>query len=314
MRSNKSYEEDISESPFLHDKSKKTYLATMHSILTATNQPNIHQLLYNPDTYGPILESTTQSEETLRTRLVTILAFLKYTELKWKSPDIFHKWYGYFLKARKKINKRIIEHEPTERQKAAHVDWEVIKANVKQMEPGTPEHLLMCMITMIPPRRQMDWYQVRLYNSPDRKWKPTEADHNYINLNHETPYILLTHYKTAFAFGAWYKKLPDSLLKVIKASLENEPRDYVFMTPKGNTYTESNFQKWTNGIIKDVTGNPHASMNMMRHSFTIYARTKFPRMRYKDALSLSKDMGHSMLQNLGYDIGKHDDIGDLWKD
>lgn len=301
MLDDESYMDDIIKSPFLSERSKTTYVNMMRRILVMTDHPSIDHLLRNADLYGPILEKNATTDEVYRTSIVTILAFFKYSEVKDTDRPSYLKWYTYFIKARKRIYKRIIHHEPTDRQKEAHIPWERVMNNYKSMTTGTQQHLLMSMITLLPPRRQTDWYKVRVYNESDPNYKP-KRDHNYINLNYHDPYILLVDYKTAKYFGPWYKKIPKDLFEIIKESISNHPRDWLFVNGiTGDPYSSSDpFAKWSNRTIKKVMYNSLTTMNTMRHSYVSYIREKNPNMTLAEQKTLSKDMGHNIVQNMGY--------------
>lgn len=153
---------------------------------------------------------------------------------------------------------------------------------------------------MMPPRRQSDWYRVKIYTDPQIKPKP---DHNYIHLNWDQPYILLTDYKTSKYFGNWYKKLPPNLLKVLRESLLNEPREYLFMDGTNKPFSSVEaFTTWSNRTLKKILDKKEASMNMLRHSFAIYVQRVNPNMTMRERFYIAKDMGHSAMQNMGYDF------------
>ena len=300
MSTNEEYENDILNSPFLEDRSKNTYIRTMKRMLKEADVKSIHSFLHDPDKYGPLLEKTASTEEVYRTYMITVLAFLKYSELKQTNHGLFVKWYKYFKIARKVINRRMVNHEATEHQKQAHVPWERVLECYKKMPQGTNDHLLMSFITLMPPRRQTDWYRVRVYDNPDKEWKPEDFTHNYINLNYKDPYILLSDYKTFKFYGRWYKKIPAKLLEILKA----HPRQkWLFQNnTTGEPYQLEAFTKWSNRVLKRVTGNEKTSMNAMRHAFVTYIRKRFPNMTLQDQLIISKDMGQSIVQNMGYKL------------
>ena len=306
MPTNEEYENDILNSPFLEDRSKNTYIRTMRRMLKESQNKSIHSLLHDPDKYGPMLEKTASTEEVYRTYMVTVLAFLKYSELKQTNHELFTKWYKYFKMARKVINRRLVNHEATDRQKEAHVPWETVLECYKksgQGAQGSQGYLLISLITLMPPRRQTDWYRVRIYNNPDKTWKPEDFTQNYINLNYKEPYILLSDYKTFKFYGRWYKKLPAKLLSILRESIKTSPREWLFQNnTTGEPYELEAFTKWSNRVLKRVTGNEKTSMKAMRHAFVTYIRKKYPNMTLQDQLIISKDMGHSIVQNMGYKL------------
>lgn len=308
MADDKSYIDDIKLSPFLSEKSKTTYVNMMKRMIKLSKPPSIDHLLRNADTYAPILEKNASTDEVFRTFMVTILAFFKYSEVKDTDRQSYLRWYTYFIKARKRIYKRIIHHEPTARQKEAHVPWETVMKKYNAMTPGTKQHVLLSLITLIPPRRQTDWFKVRLYNDTNPDFKP-KRDHNYINLNYRDPYIMLVEYKTAKYFGEWYKKIPPQLLSILKQSIKDHPREWLFVNGNtGEPYENVDaFAKWSNRTIKTVMGNQKTTMNTMRHSYISYVRENhISKMTLADQLTMSKDMGHNIVQNMGYKLNNHE--------
>jgi hypothetical protein len=290
----------IDATPFLKDRSKTTIKNALRKLIRDVQASNIHDLLMNPDVYGPKSSVLEYPAETLKTYMTSILSLFNYSNLKSTRKDVYNKWYKWYLKARKVIVRQKLDRVPTDRMKKAHMEWEDIVKRVIAMEPGTREHLLMCMITMIPPRRQSDWYNVKVYTQ--KNFKP-KLDHNYINLYWEKPYIILVDYKTSSYYGVWYKNIPKNLLEVARASVTKEPREYLFVDAYGNPFKRAEaFALWSNRTIKRVLENDLASMNMLRHSFAAYIHRVNPNMTLRERIYIAKDMGHNVMQNLSYDF------------
>lgn len=299
--SNEFYVNSIKESPFLDDRSKTTILTGIKRMISLSGAQSIHDLLMNPDKYGEKLSTSGIPDESLKTYMTGILSIYNYSDLKATHKVIFNKWYKWYLKSRKVITRRRFDRVPTERMLKAHMDWEVIVKRVLSMSSESgKDYVLMCMITMIPPRRQADWSNVRVYIDP--KYKPP-PDHNYMHLYWDQPYILLTNYKTNQYYGNWYKKIPSNLLKVLRQSLQDEPRDYLFMDATGKPFKRVEaFTLWSNRAIKKILDNEFASMNMLRHSFASYIQRVNPNMTMRERYYIAKDMGHSIMQNIAYDF------------
>jgi len=293
------YTNSIRNSPFIGEKSKEGYLARLKSLQELFDK-RLDKIIKDPQTYGEKIKEHYQNENTQKTVFTAILAAIKYTDMKATHRDLFNLWYKFYLKIRNSIERKVINNIPTERQIEAHVDWEDIIKKRDAMAKGTKQHILMSLITYIPPRRQLDWYNIKVYTKPN--FKPT-ADHNYINLGWEKPYILLTDYKTAKFYGRWYKALTDPLLSILMQSLKKEPREYLFLDKYGKPYSKlCVFTEWTNAVIKRTCGNDKTTMNSLRHSFVSYLRRTCPNMTLAERAQISKDLGHSVYKMLGYDV------------
>lgn len=301
-RPNSFYIDVMRSSAFLKDRSKKTYISSVSKILDVVKERSFHNVLFNPDKYGPLLEEAEIPDESKKTYLTTILTYFTYAEYKALYKEYFNKWYTYFLRVKKTIVSRVINMIPTLRQNEADVEWPYVLKCVDEMPKGGLDHLLMSLITLLPPRRQMDWARVRVYTQPD--FKPEKADHNYITLyyNNPSPFILLSEYKTYKFFGKWYKKLEDPLLSLIRESIKMYPREWLFVNSKGNPFTVDTFTVWSNRIIKRVVKNEKTSMNSLRHSFVTYIYRANRNMSLADIYRYSRDMGHSPVQQMGYKL------------
>lgn len=295
------FESAIKLNAHVKQGTQNIYLNSMKVIKKLTKETTIYSVLMDPDKNGKMLNDSNLNENTHKTYLTTILGFFKHTDLKGTHHHLFRKWYTWFLEAKEKIQQREQNREPTERMMKAYIEWEKIVKSIKGMPTGNLDYLLMCMICMLPPRRQHDWYQVRVYTDPLFKPKP---DHNFIHLTWDKPYhIHLTDYKTASSYGIWYRTLPANLHAVIKASIVANPREYLFIDATGKPFKQiQTFTTWSNRIIKRVLKNDKASMNMLRHSFAHYIQKINPNMTGKERAYIAKDMGHDALTNMMYDF------------
>ena len=80
----------------------------------------------------------------------------------------------------------------------------------------------------------------------------------------------------------------------------------LFLTKAGAPFKSvESFSDWTNTVIKRVLGNKHASMNTLRHSFASYKVRMNPFMTPAEKTSLARDMGHSLLETMGYDFERN---------
>lgn len=304
---NDQYNAWIVDSPFTKEKAKVTYTSNMKRICQLLGDPNIHDVLLQPSKHGARLiqlyEQGDLTDEVCKTLHTTILAYLKHSELKYKiTHDLFEQWYRSYKQARKPVAHRLFNHIPSERQKASHVEWPAILQLTSKLAPGSKEHLLLSLLTLLPPRRQLDWFRVRVYTQAN--YKPP-ADHNYVNLGWPKPYILLVDYKTSNAYGNWYKAIPSNLMHVIQTSINAHPRDWLFVDRYDTPYDDvKTFTMWSNRVLKRLCQKEDVSMNTLRHSYISYVHQTTPCMTLKQISGLSRDMGHNISQNMAYVFNK----------
>lgn len=190
-------------------------------------------------------------------------------------------------------------------------------------------HLLLALISVVPPRRPQDYAHVLLVGPGTHGGaEPTDADIRdapaYIDV--ATGRFVCRRFKTAKSQLASRKRkaenlgedpeevvepfettLPAELMAVLRGSLARIPRRRLFPAIKSNptkTYKAgragvSSFEKWTLDALKKVMGQP-ASFNDFRHAFVTYLYRQNPTM---DQLTLAGYlMGHDVKTQLAYRV------------
>lgn len=281
----------IQASP-VSSKSKATYINCLNTLCLKANMP-LDKVIESPKEVSKIV-SCFDSKHTQKTTYTAVLAALSRSGLKEQRPKLYSQWHELHDTVKKEIEEQVKRNEPTPRQQDAHVDWEaIIEARDKQAY-GSKAHLLLCMLTMIPPRRQWDYANVAVYTA-----KPKTEDHNHIVFSNEGAYIHLTDYKTAKGGHTWRKELPRELVDVVRDSIMQNPRFKLFTMSKNETFTNVNsYTKWANNVIKRTLQNPKASVNTFRHSYQTYVQKKT--LTFKEMEDIADDMGHSVIQSLCY--------------
>lgn len=265
---------------------------------------DIEELLNNPNVYASKIRKL-PSLNTQKTYFTAILAVMSYNTMKQTDKPLYNEWYAPFAEVKRELLKKVISHEPTSRQKKAHIDWlNIISIRDDALQNGSlvygsPHHLLIAMYTMIPPRRQWDYMKVKLYTKATEK--PT-MNHNHIHLGSaKGAYMFLSDYKTAHVLKNYFASLPNDLIDIIKASLENQPREYLFMKVDGKPYDAvESFTFFSNSVIKRVFKNPHMSVNTLRHSYDTHIQDSKPDMTAAERMQTARDMGHSVMQSILY--------------
>ena len=286
--------------PLITEKSRQTYRVNIGGALRVTGAPSIHELLTSPQKYVPILEKAVANENTRVSYYIAIVKFMSAGSIKWEDKPTYNAWYGAMMQVRKQRNERLNRNEPTERQKETDYSWAQIQKVLASYPKESPEHLLLAMYVLIPPRRQQDYAALRVYTDP--KEIPL-LDHNHMHLAHPKhgPYMYLNDFKTVKMMGPFFnKEIPAELVNVIRLSLKKQPRDYLFETPKGVPYSSGpTFAAYSNGVLKKMFRNPKMSVNALRHAHATELNNR-PGVTFAERSRTARKMGHGINDNLQY--------------
>lgn len=312
-KSDEYYLEKIDGMPLVTDGTKRTYKTNLKRMIgherkfkedvegmkrLNTGSSTIHELLMNPER---TIEGLTTLEN-LNTRIslyIAIITCMRASGLKKKEKGVYNTFYKAMMIARREQNESLHRHIPTDRQKKCKYEWsDVLK--IRDSYPiDSPEHVLLGIYTYVPPRRQEDYARMRLYTDINDVPK---QDHNLFHLNHPKhgAYMYVKDFKTAKVMGSFFnKKIPDKLVKVLKASLKVNPREYVFVNRYGEPFESVNaYTKYSNNMLKKIFDNKYMSVNALRHSHATYINDKNADIgeRYQAARS----MGHGIKKDLIY--------------
>jgi hypothetical protein len=288
----------IQEDASIKEKTKYAYLAHCKRIVSLLSPATLHDIIFAPKKHAALLRAAVGSPASYKTYLAVLLKLMSISDVRLLHPKTYEAWSKHVVKAKKVTDDAFYSHESSDRQRAAHVDWlDILRrrdALLSQASSSSSsrDYLLMCMVTMLPPRRQLDWARVRVYTQPSDK---PDRNSNYIVLHGPKPHVSLVEYKTSRFYGRWAALLPVELVKVLLASLKAEPREYLFTTREGQRYDrEASFTKWSNSVLKRVLGNDKSSMNTLRHAFASHIRVTHPKMSVRDKMQLARALGHSM--------------------
>lgn len=253
------------------------------------------------------------SAPTIKNYLAFILSYMRRNraidDREW-APS-YRTYKNLLAMMNERISNTLAKGEPSERQKNAVIDWnDAIRARdeLGKKEYGSRKHLLLSIYTYIPPVRQ-DYGKVRILSKAPKKSE--KCNGNYIILNTSTQRIILNEYKTGERYGYNEYDLPKELTKIIKASLKQTPRQYLFTLlddPTKPYEDDRSFTYFSNITLKEVLNNKGACVTMMRHAFDTQLSLNYAFMSLGDKEKIAKFMGHSICQQVKYmHVVKQDD-------
>lgn len=305
----------------LSKASIRTYQCQITRLLNFTGAKTLCEVINHKDTYFPkvlaaVEEKYPAHSDLERTLIVlqllkALLAVMKHASIKENHSDVYESWYKEFEPRNKQFIAQRESNEPTEKQKAAMLDWEKdvlpVWMHLHRRTYASPDHVLLSMYVLLPPRRQMDYYKVRILAPEETLAAAAKtADPSVSGFLHlESKQIMIVQGKTVHSYDEWIKDLPTDLVRILKASLRKHPREYLFLRPSDQQAFASPtaFTKFNNQRLKELFANEYVSVNSLRHAFATFVHS-CPMKSLASLKEVSKDMGHSVLTNMSYVLRK----------
>jgi integrase len=284
----------------------KPYLANLNTITRHCDGADLLDVIHDANTFFPMIERGVKSvhherksksspdkivhgpEGTLRTLIKTLLALMKYAGIKELQPHYYMAWYSHFIDMSRILNQRADNNIPTS---ATEMTWKEITDRLALFEPGTIEHVTLALYTLIPPRRQQDYWKMLL--------KPPQAApvaHTGF-FDFSSPTMTVNAYKTSDKYETYVTTIPLELANTIQKYVANRKISSPFLFYKRNTgdaYSNlSSFTDANNKMLKRILNNPHVSVNSIRHAAATFVATD-PHMTRGTKKWWARAMGHSL--------------------
>lgn len=277
---------------------KHAYMEGIQRLENMTGMP-MEDLIRNPTVGFQRISDHYQNDQSRRAAINCVRAAMKHGGLDERFPSSAEKWMQLSSDIKKKLTSRLMDAQPTERERQAWMAWpDVLKKQreLGQSEYGSDRHLMLSMYTLIEPLRQ-DFGRMRLYSAPP---VPPPTDENYMVVPNEGPgNLVLNKYKTVKTYKVLSRPVPTQLMDIIRANLRNRPRAYLFQQRNGQPYTKSNFVQYANHSLRGALNNPKIGVSLLRHSF-ISSGIDFNNSTPGQLFETAKRMGHSIEQQQLY--------------
>ncbi|KAG1667172.1 hypothetical protein FOA52_004167 [Chlamydomonas sp. UWO 241] len=268
---------------------------------------DIAQVVLDPGTWYPVISKCAFEQRkvkrksatgTRRTLVKTILAVLKHTGLKKSDPDLFNRWHAIF----QKLTQEVDDLGDVNTQSESSMTWAAVLRCAESCEPGTLEHATMALYTLIPPRRQHDYWKLRV------RGEVREGDTASLDVATKTLSVFI--FKTGDKYGEFKKVVPDALLDAVRIYVERRAfeSDYLFCKQDGAPYASLfSFTSANNATIKRRCKNPAVSVNTLRHAAASHVHGNSAMLR-KDKKQYAYDMGHSFhMQSMYVEVEREEE-------
>jgi len=236
---------------------------SVYNVLTTKlfEKQTMDWIVRNPKLVIKKIEDNYTNTKTRKNYITAIMSYIKNHDYK-ASYSVF---YDKLIDYSNTVDKEYDTNKLPETRAAAYINWKdliEIRNKLEKDKYGSKNHLLLAMYTYMEPVRQ-DFGDVKILKKSPRSDKKNTT--NYIILS-ARPYIVLNNYKTSGAYGTVKINIPVVLAKIIKKSLELNPRDYLFLNTDGKPYNDNSYTKFVNRALVEITGKPNYSLGLLRRA------------------------------------------------
>jgi hypothetical protein len=279
---------------------KKSYNKTLSKWLELFNTKITPTYIYN-NPYESVtllrkslISTDSDSQSILNRYIIAIMAYRKYNLSSVTTDPVIYSQWNLLLKH---TYSQIIQYrensEPTflQQQKSGYDMTLKEIEDIRDDLPTSLTKLLIAFYTMIPPMRA-DYGMVQISHYGEQ---PSTA--NFIYMDNKRATMFIRDFKTAKDYYEIKTDLPKPLYKLLKESLQQDQRDYLFVNRFGSPFNRSNFSSWANENLSRVFSKDF-SLTLFRHIFI--SNLDFSKMKLSEREAIAKAMGHSLNQQLQY--------------
>ena len=196
------------------------------------------------------------------------------------------------------------EQKLTDRQREGWITWEEVLQKYEELKKDVAHlwkkatldkrefqklqlFVLMSLITLIPPRRSLDWTAFKLKDVNEEK-------DNYLVVEKRKPFIVFNTYKTRKTNGVQKEAIPTQLHSILKQWAKVNPHSHLLMN---YNQTSPINQTQLTQLLHGFFGKP-ISTSLLRH---IYLTSKYGDIpALKEMEKTAESMGHSVSEALQY--------------
>lgn len=280
----------VNKSKDLSPKSKIGYGNVVKALLNkAGDGKTIEDVIVEHKTYIPMFKKWFKKDTTMKSQVTALLTLFRYNPgFKEKHGAAYDAWKKLFDDAKEKVDTRYETNKPTERQEKGYVPYQdIIKAR-DSLPVGSVERLLLDMYTYLKPMR-CEYARVAIYKG--RLPKESDLEPNYIHLRGKKGAIIIRNFKTQKHHDAYDIDLPTELMEDLLKSLDDHPRDWLFVNTRNEPYTNLLYTQWTIRTFNRIFKRP-MTVALIRHAYV--NEIDFNTMSIRDKRDIATSMGHTI--------------------
>ena len=288
----------------LNEETRRVYSSKLGIIAQAAgNRPLLKVLTQHADKVMQYIKGSYTEVASQKTMLVSIMAVYRLLNLKAKSNASYDLHLELFDRLDGILRERSKTNLPSKRQAAGFVTHEQLHKVRKRLQIGSKERLLLSFYGgCIPPvRNDLHCAFIHMLKCKDgdaREALMTSVTPNCILLPYDADregVLILRELKTQDRANPklYSRRLGLELSDDIRASLQQQPRDYLFCEAfVSKPYTHGGFQQYASRTLKVLFGRP-CNLTLLRHSY-ISHMLAYGQLSIKDREELARDMCHSV--------------------
>lgn len=279
----------IIDSTDLADESKKNYRFRLTRLTVITGKDLDWVIDHCKDTFEIMKKNNIIEPQSVKAYINSILALFKYTKgLKEKKPKAHRCWFEFFKKVKAIADHKYETLQASEKQIKAYVPWQEIIKKRDELDKDTPDYLLLCLYTMIPPCRA-DLNMVKIYHDRDGK----DSENYMVVYKNGGIRLVYNEFKSkSRKLQKYQKNLPENLEQVVKRSLKLQPREYLIVSPRTRRpyCNVKSYTTYFDRILFRVF-QKNVTINTLRHSFV--NSIDFNKMTPLEKTAIAQDLMHS---------------------
>ena len=253
----------------ISNATKEQYIRQLIKLQTLAGGRSFETIISHPKAMFLRIDAEYQNLQSKKAMVSAIKAVIKYNpsiEGLYKSQ--IEKWNDRFRTLDKAITDRVATAEPTQKELVNWIEWKDVlrkQAELGSLGYGTTAHLLLSMYSLIEPIRA-DYGNIRIIEEGEEE-APSDANYIILSKRPDESKLVLHQYKTSRKYGTFQRPLPDQLVHIIRSSLSQQPRHYLFVNESGRPYDKKNsYTRFTNRTFERLFGK-RFTISLMRHSF-----------------------------------------------
>ena len=273
--------------PNLNEKSIKTYSSILKNLKKELDFKKIKDLDKTKQVLEHLQEMPVNKRKTRLSALTVLTGKDEYREQMLKDINKFN---GDVKEQKKSKNEKEAWMSPEainkifERlKKRASVLYKKENRSMKELQE-IQDFVLVALFTLIPPRRAMDYTEMKIKNIDTKK-------NNYIKNKN----MIFNIYKTSKNKGVDIIEIPKKLKLILNKWVKINPTEHLLFDSKKNKLTSVKVNQRFNKIME----KPNFSVNMFRHIF-LTDKYKDTMKEMKEMEEDLKDMGSSIKQATTY--------------
>ena len=211
-------------------------------------------------------------------------------------------WVALTTELSAQVDAVVKENKRSAREAAAWVsleEWLAAEAKLAQEEYGSARHLLVAFHCRWPPVRGGDLGQVYVVPPGDPRAEDSKTNVLVWAGAGKPAEVRIQQHKMAHIKGTLVRPLPASLRTMVAASLQQQPREALFVSPRTGLpfATEAAYTVWSHRTLTSVFHKP-VTCNVARHAYC--TALDVARMSTAQLEQVAALMGHSVAQQRAY--------------